>query len=108
MLEFGLIASMHPPVDPAPPETLSHAVESLKRSEKPLTAPQILELIPPPSRVDSSRLEGLLQQAASDKTLHLWPAISRKTRVRFWTVSPEDAAGKKLADLLAKEALSSS
>ena len=43
-----------------PPETLEHAIEALRRSGKPLTARQILELIPPPSRVAAERLDVLL------------------------------------------------
>ena len=86
-----------------PPETLEHAIEALRRSGKPLTARQILELIPPPSRVAAERLDVLL---GGDARVSQWPP--RAGRVQYWTRSPEDAADSELIRLLADRALGAS
>jgi hypothetical protein len=91
---------MIPPVDPQTPDTLEHAVEALRRSGRPLTAGQILELIPPPSRVAVQHLEGLLTQ---DHRVSEWPP--RAGAAQYWTRSPEDAADSGLMRLLAEAAL---
>lgn len=90
-------------LDPQTPETLEHAMEALRRSGKPLTARQILELIPPPSRVAVEHLEGLLKQ---DHRVSEWP--SRAGAAQYWTRSPEDAADSGLMRLLADAALGAS
>jgi len=93
---------MNPPVEPQTSETLAHAVESLRRSDRPLTVREILKLIPPPSRVDSGALEQLL---AGDSRVTPWPARTRSAPSRYWTRGPEDVADSLLMDLLADAAL---
>ena len=90
-------------LDPQTPETLEHAMEALRRSGKPLTARQILELIPPPSRVAVEHLEGLLKQ---DHRVSEWPP--RAGAAQYWTRSPVDAADSGLMRLLADAALGAS
>lgn len=94
---------MIPPVKPRTPETLEHAVEALKRSRKPLTARQILELIPPPSRVDVEQLDQLLR---ADDQVSKWPP--RAGAEQYWARSPEDAADSALMRLLADGAVGAS
>jgi hypothetical protein len=91
---------MIPPVKPQTPETLEHAVEALKRSSRPLTARQILELIPPPSRVDVAQLDQWLR---ADDHVNKWPP--RAGAAQYWSQSPEDAADRALMRLLAGAAL---
>jgi hypothetical protein len=91
---------MIPPVKPQTPETLEHAVEALKRSSRPLTARQILELIPPPSRVDVTQLDQWLR---ADDHVNKWPP--RAGAAQYWSQSPEDAADRALMRLLAGAAL---
>jgi hypothetical protein len=91
------------PVEPRTPETLEHAVEALRRSGKPLTARQILELIPPPSRVAADELDALLQ---GDGQVSRWPP--RAGAAQYWTRSPQDAADSGLMRLLTDAALGTS
>jgi hypothetical protein len=88
------------PVEPQTPETLQHAVEALRRSEKPLTARQILELIPPPSRVALEQMDALLR---GDDQVTQWPP--RGGAAQYWTRSPEDATDSGLMRLLGDGAL---
>jgi hypothetical protein len=92
---------MNPPVEPQTSETLAHAVESLRRSDRPLTGREILKSIPPPSRVPSGALEPLLNR---DPSVIPWPPRTRSTP-RYWTRRPEDVADSVLIDLLADAAL---
>jgi hypothetical protein len=91
---------MIPPVHPQTPDTLEHAMEALRRSGKPLTARQILELIPPPSRVPVERLERLLK---GDGRVCGWPP--RSGAPQYWVRSPEDAADSGLMRVLADAVL---
>lgn len=91
---------MIPPVEPRTPETLEHAVEALRRSGKPLTARQILELIPPPSRVAVEQLDRLLM---ANHQVSKWPP--RAGAAQYWTRSPEGAADSGLMRVLAGAAL---
>jgi len=91
---------MIPPVKPQTPETLEHAAEALKRSSKPLTARQILELIPPPSRVDVAQLDQWLR---ADDQVSKWPP--RAGAAQYWSQSPEDVTDRALLRLLAGAAL---
>lgn len=91
---------MIPPVEPRTPETLEHAVEALKRSGKPLTARQVLELIPPPSRVGVEQLDRLLM---ANGQVSEWPP--RAGAAQYWTRSPEEAADTGLMRVLADAAL---
>jgi hypothetical protein len=93
---------MNPPVTPQTSETLAHAVESLRRSDRPLTGREILKSIPPPSRVDSGALEQLLNR---DPRVIPWPARTRSAPARYWTRRPEDVADSLLVDLVADAAL---
>ena len=92
---------MIPPAEPQTPETLEHAVEALRRSGKPLTARQVLELIPPPSRVSVEHLDALLRGVAR---VSKWPP--RAGAAQYWSRSPEDAVDSALMRLLADGALS--
>lgn len=87
---------MNPPVEPQTSETLAHAVESLRRSDRPLTGREILKLIPPPSRGDPGALERLL---AGDSRVTPWPARTRSTPSRYWTRRPEEVVDSILMDL---------
>jgi len=91
---------MNPPVDPQTSETLDHAVEALKRSDKPLTARGILELIPPPSRVATERIEPLLK---NDSRVSEWTPA--RGAAQYWTRSPEQAADAGLVSVLADAVL---
>jgi hypothetical protein len=93
---------MNPPVEPQTPETLAHAVESLRRSDRPLTGREILKSIPPPSRVKPDALEELLNQ---DPRVIRWPARTRSAPGRYWTRRPEELLDSLLADLGADAAL---
>jgi hypothetical protein len=94
---------MIPPFKPRTPETLEHAVEALRRSGKPLTADQILELIPPPSRVATEQLDALLR---GDDRVSQWPP--RAGASQYWARRPEDAADSGLMRLLTDAALGAS
>jgi hypothetical protein len=87
---------MHPPVEPQTSETLAHAVESLRRADRPLTGREILSAIPPPSRVDVSILEELLTK---DSRVISWPARTKSGRSRYWIRGPEDVVDALLANL---------
>jgi hypothetical protein len=89
--------SMNPPVETQAPETLEHAVESLRRSDRPLTGREILRSIPPPSRVDPVSLERLL---AGDSRICGWPPRIRKAPARYWTRRPEETVASALMDIL--------
>ena len=102
MLEFPGGTEMNPPVESQTSETLAHAVESLRRSDRPLTGREILKSIPPPSRVSSGVLEPLLN---SDPRVIPWPPRTRSTPPRYWTRRPEDVADSVLMDLPAEAAL---
>jgi hypothetical protein len=91
---------MIPPAEPQTPETLEHAVEALRRSGKPLTARQVLELIPPPSRVSVEHLDALLRGV---DRVSKWPP--RGGAAQYWARSPEDAADSALMRLLADTAM---
>jgi hypothetical protein len=91
---------MIPPVEPRTPETLEHAVEALRRSGKPLTARQILELISPPSRVAVEQLDRLL---TANHQVSKWPP--RAGAVQYWTRSPEETADSALTRALDSAAL---
>lgn len=87
---------MNPPDAPQTSETLAHAVESLRRSDRPLTAREILRSIPPPSRVKAGALEELLHE---HPRVIPWPARTRSAPGRYWTRWPEDFLDSLLADL---------
>ncbi|SPE42408.1 hypothetical protein SBA3_530016 [Candidatus Sulfopaludibacter sp. SbA3] len=93
---------MNPPVEPQTSETLAHAVESLRRSDVPLTGRQILSAIPPPSRVDAGTLDRLLTE---DFRVILWPPRTRSAQARYWTQRPEDVVDSLLPETLADAAL---
>jgi hypothetical protein len=87
---------MDPPVEPQASETLAHAVESLRRADRPLTGREILKAIPPPSRVVPDALEQLL---ARESRVIPWPARTSSGRSRYWTRRPEDVVDSLLMDL---------
>jgi hypothetical protein len=91
---------MIPPVEPRTPETLEHAVEALRRSGRPLTARQIVELIPPPSRVAVEQLDRLLK---TNDGVSRWPP--RAGAAQYWTRTPEEAADSALFRVLADAAV---
>ncbi len=91
---------MIPPGEPQTPDTLEHAVEALRRSGRPLTARQILDLIPAPSRVAAAQLDRLL---AADDRVSKWPP--RTGAAQYCTRSPEEAADSGLMRVLADAAL---
>jgi hypothetical protein len=93
---------MNPPLEPQTPETLVHAVESLRRSDRPLTGREILRAIPPSSRVASGILERLLSQ---DPRVIPWPPRTSSAPARYWTRKPEEVVDFLLPDLLAEAAL---
>jgi hypothetical protein len=96
---------MNPPAEAHPSEKLAHAVESLRRSDRPLTAREIVKSIPPPSRMDPRALEPLLKQ---DARVIPWPSRTRSAPPRYWTRQPQEIAGSVLMDLLADRALTAS
>jgi len=98
MLEFAIGTEMNPPAEAQRSETLAHAVESLKRSERPLTGREILRSIPPPSRVDAGTLEQLL---AGDPRVIAWPPRTRSAPLRYWIHRPEDVADSVLMEAMA-------
>ncbi|SPF37227.1 hypothetical protein SBA4_1990005 [Candidatus Sulfopaludibacter sp. SbA4] len=102
MLESPIGTEMNPPLEPQTSETLAHAVESLKRSDRPLTAREILKSIPPPSRVPLSALEPLLN---GDPRVAPWPPRGRSSPPRYWTRRPEDVADFIIMDLPADASL---
>jgi hypothetical protein len=77
-------------------------VEALRRSERALTAAEILKAIPPPSRLGRDILEKLL---CEDPNVIPWPPRSAKARPRYWTRRPEDAIASRVGELLAHESL---
>jgi hypothetical protein len=93
---------MNPPVEPQTPETLTHAVEALRRSDRPLTGREIWKSIPPPSRVELAALEQLLK---ADARVIPWPARTRTAPARYWTQKPEDFLDSLLVGLPADASL---
>jgi hypothetical protein len=93
---------MNPPVEPQTSEALMHAVESLRRSDRPLTGREILKLIPPASRMKPGALEPLLTQ---DPRVIGWPPRTRSAGPRYWTRRPEDLADSLVLELVADAAL---
>ncbi len=93
---------MNPPLEPQTPETLVHAVEALRRSDRPLTGREILKAIPSSSRVDAGTLERLLGQ---DRGVIPWPARTPSAPARYWTRKPEHVVDSLLPDLLTDTAL---
>lgn len=93
---------MNPPMEPQTSETLVHAVESLRRSESPLTGRDILKAIPPPSRVAAGELEQLLNQ---DPSVIRWPARTRTASARYWTRKPEEVLDSLLPEVVADASL---
>jgi hypothetical protein len=93
---------MNPPVEPQTSETLAHAVESLRRSESPLTGRDILKAIPPPSRVAAGELEQLLNQ---DPRVIRWPARTRTASPRYWTRKPEEVLDSLLPEAVTDASL---
>lgn len=83
--------------------TLEHAVEALRRSDRPLSAAEILTRIPPPSRVKKPAMETLL---ASDSRVHQWPPA--RGTAQYWTITKEEASASAVANLLAEAAWSRS
>ncbi len=92
---------MNPPLEPQTPETLVHAVESLRRSDRPLTVREILKAIPSSSRADSDTLERLLGQ---DPGVIPWPPRTPSAPARYWTRKPEEVVDSLLPDLLGEAA----
>lgn len=93
---------MNPPQEPQTSETLVHAVESLRRSDRPLTGREILKAIPSSSRVDSGVLERLLGQ---DPSVVPWPPRTPSAPGRYWTRRPEEVVDSLLPDLFVDAAL---
>jgi len=96
---------MNPPAEAHPSEKLAHAVESLRRSDRPLTAREIVKSIPPPSRMDPRALEPLLKQ---DARVIPWPPRTASAPPRYWTRQPQEIAESVLMELLADRALTAS
>lgn len=84
--------------------TLDHAIEAVRRSDAPLTAKQILEQIPPPSRVSASQLENLLAGACAKAAIFAWPPHISKA-ARYWVRRAEDHAESRMLELLASKPL---
>ena len=85
-------------------ETSAYAIEAVRRSDRPLNAKQVRELIPTPARVPDSQLDSMLAAAVANGALFLWPPhLSRA--VRYWSRRPEDHAESRLLELLAANSL---
>src|ERR1051326_695662 len=82
-------------IEPQIADTLAHAVECLRRSDRALTAREILKSIPPPSRVEGSALEERLR---GDARVIAWPPRGRSAPSRYWTRRPEEVIDSLLAD----------
>ena len=80
------------------------AIDIVRRSERPLHAAQILEGIPPDSRVPRAQLEPILAAASARGDLFAWPPYLTRSP-RYWHRRAEDHIEIRLTGLLAAQPL---
>jgi len=85
--------------------TLAQSLESLRRSERPLTAREIARAIPRSSRPDPGAIEELLRH---DGRAVQWPPKTASAPPRYWMRRPREVAAAALIEAVANAALSAS